>query len=131
MSDGFDRPRGANARRGATDARASRDDDARASARTTSNATNSFGSVREKKSERRARDGGRDGSSVRARAQHGDRERAKTTKPTSERMERRRARDDRRGVRDRRGDGKDERDEREATETFTPINACGRWRMSS
>ena len=47
--------------------------------------TNSFGSVRERKSGRGARATEGETGHPRARARHGDRERAKTTKPTSER----------------------------------------------
>ena len=66
------------------DARAG-DDDARASARTTSNARRirSVRFARERDGEARARRR-REASSIRARIHHGDRERAKT-KPTSER----------------------------------------------
>ncbi len=67
------------------DARASGDDDARASARTTSSARRirSVRFARERDGEARARRR-REASSIRARIHHGDRERAKA-KPTSER----------------------------------------------
>jgi hypothetical protein len=67
------------------DARASGDDDARASARTTSSARRirSVRFARERDGEARPRRR-REASSIRARIHHGDRERAKA-KPTSER----------------------------------------------